>query len=136
MSEISLAGDMRKGDTGIEAIRFSLFFIPDSREEGFEVRELLQISEQFQKEEADWIVSMASPGGISRSADGSDEGEIDQGSDKTGEPAGNLSGGINLDPSGDIGVKGKKPILRFGEGLLILEVNGNTDLTEFSDHIP
>lgn len=29
----------------------------------------------------------------------------------------------------------KKSILGFGEGLLILEVNGNTDLIEFSDHI-
>jgi hypothetical protein len=65
MSEVGFTGNMRKRDACIEAIMFSLFFIPDSREEGFEVRELLQVSEQFQKEEADWIISMASPGGVS-----------------------------------------------------------------------
>jgi hypothetical protein len=79
---------------------------------------------------------MTSPGGVSRGADGSDEREIDQGSDKTGEPTGNLSGGIEFDQSGNIAVTGKEPASRFREGLLILEVNGNTDLTEFSDHIP
>ncbi|MCJ7778434.1 MAG: hypothetical protein MUP16_08990 [Sedimentisphaerales bacterium] len=36
------------------------------------------------------------------------EGEIDQGSDKTGEPTGNLPGGIDLDPSGDEGIIGEK----------------------------
>jgi hypothetical protein len=65
VSKIGFTGNMRTRDTGIEAIMFSLFFIPDSREEGFEVRELLQVSEQFQKEEADRIISMTSPGGIS-----------------------------------------------------------------------
>jgi hypothetical protein len=65
MSEIGFAGDMRRRETGIEAIRFPLFLIPDDREKGFQVRELLQISEQFQKEEADRIISMTSPGGIS-----------------------------------------------------------------------
>ena len=79
---------------------------------------------------------MTSPGGIGRSADGSDEREIDQGSDKTGEPTGNLSGGIDLDPSGNKAVIGKEPASRFREGLLMLEVNGNTDLVEFSNHIP
>jgi len=64
MSEIGFAGDMRRRDTGIEAIMFPLFLIPDDREKGFQVRELLQISEQFQKEEADRIISMTSPGGI------------------------------------------------------------------------
>jgi len=43
---------------------FSLFLIPDSREEGFQVRELLQVSEQFEKEEADGIIGMASYEGI------------------------------------------------------------------------
>jgi hypothetical protein len=65
MSEIGLTGNMRTRDTGIEAIMFSLFFIPDSREEGFEVRELLQITKQLQKKETDWIISMASHGRIS-----------------------------------------------------------------------
>jgi len=65
MSEIGLTGNMRTRDTGIEAIMFSLFFIPDSREEGFQVRELLQITKQLQKKETDWIISMASHGRIS-----------------------------------------------------------------------
>lgn len=30
----------------------------------------------------------------------------------------------------------EEPVFRFGEGLLVLEVNCNTDLVEFSDHIP
>jgi hypothetical protein len=30
---------------------------------------------------------------------------------------------------------GEKSVLGFGEGLLMFEVNGNTDLVEFSDHI-
>jgi hypothetical protein len=65
MSKIGFTGNMITRDTGIEAIMFSLFFIPDSREEGFQVRGLLQVSEQFQKEEADRIISMTSPGRIS-----------------------------------------------------------------------
>jgi hypothetical protein len=47
MREIGIPWDMRRRDTGIEAIMFSLFFIPDSREEGFQVRELLQITKQL-----------------------------------------------------------------------------------------
>jgi hypothetical protein len=82
---------MRRRDTGIEAIMFSLLLIPDRREERLQIGELLQVSEQLQKEEADGVVGMPSPGGVSLGADGSDEGEIDQGSDKAGEPAGNLS---------------------------------------------
>jgi hypothetical protein len=31
---------------------------------------------------------------------------------------------------------GEKSPLGFGEGLLILEMNGNTDLVEFADDIP
>jgi len=80
--------------------------------------------------------SMASPGGVSGGADGSDEGEIDQGSDKTGQSPGNLSGGMDLDPSGDKAVIRKEPYFRFREGLLMLEVNGNMDLIEFSYHVP
>ena len=79
---------------------------------------------------------MASHERIGRGADGPDEGEVDEGSDKAGEPAGNLSGRIDLDPSGDKAVVGKEPVFRFREGLLMLEVNGNTDLVEFSNHIP
>jgi len=65
VSKIGFTGDMRTRDTGIEAIMFPLLFIPDSGEEGFQVRELLQVSEQFQKEETNRIKSMTSPGGIS-----------------------------------------------------------------------
>jgi len=64
VSEIGFTGDMRRRDTGIEAIMFSLLFIPDSREESFQIGELLQISEQFQKEEADGIVGIASHGRV------------------------------------------------------------------------
>jgi hypothetical protein len=136
MSEISLTGDMTTRDTGIEAIMFSLFLIPDDGEKSLEIGELLHVLEQLKEKEADRIVSMASAGGVSWSADGSDEGEFNQGSDKTGEPTGDLSGGIDLDPSRDIAVIGKKPASGFREGMLMLEVNGNTDLIEFSDHIP
>ena len=73
---------------------------------------------------------------IGRSADGSDEREIDQGSDKASESTGDLSGGIDLDPSGDKAVIGKESASRFREAVLMLEVNGNTDLVEFSNHIP
>jgi hypothetical protein len=79
---------------------------------------------------------MPSHGRISGSADRPDEGEIDQGSDETGQSTGNLSGGIDLDPSRDKAVIGEEPAFRFREGLLMLEVNGNTDLVEFSDHVP
>jgi hypothetical protein len=73
---------------------------------------------------------------ISWGADGPDEGEIDQGSDKAGQSAGNLSGGFDLNPSGgDKAVIGKESGFRFREGLLMLEINGNTNLVEFSDHI-
>jgi len=136
MSEISLTGDMTTRDTGIEAIMFSLFLIPDDGEESLQIGELLQVSEQFQKEEADRIIGMSSRRRIGRSDDGSYKGEIDQGSDKTGEPTGDLSRGIDFDPSRDIAVIGKKPASGFREGMLMLEVNGNTDLIEFSDHIP
>ena len=79
---------------------------------------------------------MTSPGRISRSTDGPDEREIDQGSDKASESTGNLPGGIDLDSSGNKAVIGEEPAFRFREGLLMLEVNGNTDLVEFSNHIP
>ena len=99
---------MRTRDTGIEAIMFPLLLIPDSREEGFQVGELLQISEQFEEEEADGIIGMSSCRRIGRSADRSDEREIDQGSDKASESTGDLSGGIDLDPSEDKAVIGKE----------------------------
>jgi len=64
MSEISFTGDMRGRDTGIEAIMFSLLLISDDREESFQIGELLQISKQFQKKEADWVIGMATHGGV------------------------------------------------------------------------
>jgi len=64
MSEIGFAGDTRRRDTGIEAVMFPLLLISDRREESLQIGELLQISEQFQKEEADGIVGMPSYGRI------------------------------------------------------------------------
>jgi len=64
VSEIGFTGDMRRRDTGIEAIMFPLFFITDDREESFQIGELLQISKQFQKKEADWVIGMATHGGV------------------------------------------------------------------------
>jgi len=136
MSEIGFTGDMRRRDAGIEAVMFSLLIVPEDGEESFQIGELLQVSEQFEKEEANGIVGMPSHGRVGGGADGPDEGEIDQGSDKTGESAGNLSGGIDLDPSGNKAVIRKEPASRFWKGLLMLEVNGNTDLVEFSNHVP
>ena len=109
MSEIGFTGDMRGGDPRIEAIMFSLLFISNGREESFQIREFLQPLEHLKKKEAHRIVGMASPGGVSGGADGSDEREIDQGGDKPGESTCDLSGGIDLDPSGDIAVIGKEP---------------------------
>ena len=43
---------------------------------------------------------------------------------------------VDLDSPGGKTVIGKEPVFRFWEWLLMLEVNGNTDLAEFSDHIP
>jgi len=80
-------------------------------------------------------MGMATDGGVGRGADGSYEGEIDQGGDETGESAGDLSGGLDLDSSGDKGVIGEESGLGLREGLLMLEVKGNTDLVEFSDPI-
>jgi hypothetical protein len=65
MGEIGIRWDVRRRDSGIEAIMFSLFFIPDRREESLEVGELLQVSEEFQKEEADGVIGMPSYGRIS-----------------------------------------------------------------------
>ena len=65
MSEISLTGDMTMRDTGIEAIMFSLFLIPDDGEKSLEIGELLHVLEQLKEKEADRIVSMASAGGVS-----------------------------------------------------------------------
>jgi hypothetical protein len=109
VSEIGFTGDMRRRDTGIEAIMFPLFFITDSREESFQIGELLQISEEFYKEEANRVIGMTTYGGIGFCDNGSHEREIDQGSDKAGESTGDLSGGIDLDPSGDKAVIGKEP---------------------------
>ena len=64
VSEIGFTGDMRRRDTGIEAIMFPLFFITDDREESFQIGELLQISKQFQKKEADWVIGMATHEGV------------------------------------------------------------------------
>jgi len=65
VSEIGFTGDMRRRDTGIEAIMFSLLFITSDREESFQIGELLQVSKQFQKKEAGWIIGVSSPGGVS-----------------------------------------------------------------------
>jgi hypothetical protein len=64
VSEIGIRWDMRRRDTGIEAIMFSFLIIPEDGEESFQIGELLQISEQFQKEEAGRIVGMSSHGRI------------------------------------------------------------------------
>jgi len=56
---------MRGRDPSIEAIMSSLLLVSDDGEEGFQVRELLQITKQLQKKETDWIISMASHGRIS-----------------------------------------------------------------------
>jgi len=65
VSEIGFTGDMGGRDTGIEEIMFSLLLITDDREESLQIGELLQVSEQFQKEEAEGVVGMSSPGGVS-----------------------------------------------------------------------
>jgi hypothetical protein len=64
MSEIGLTGEMSQGDTGIEAIRLPLFFIPNDGEESLKIRELLKVSEEFEEEEADGIIGMSSYRGI------------------------------------------------------------------------
>ena len=64
MSEIGLTGEMSQGDTGIEAIRLSLFFISNEGEESLKIRELLKVSEEFEEEEADRIIGISSYRGI------------------------------------------------------------------------
>ena len=64
MSEIGFTGDVRRRDTRIEAIMFSLLFIPNDGEESFKIGELLQVSEEFEEEEADGIIGMSSYRGI------------------------------------------------------------------------
>jgi hypothetical protein len=111
VSEIGFTGNMRGRDTRIETIMSSLFFIPNEGEEGFEIGELLQVSEQLQEKEADRIIGMSSHRGVGWSDDGSHERKIDQGSDKASESTGNLPRGFDLDPSGDKGVRGEKSAL-------------------------
>jgi len=82
VSKIGFTGEMEIREAGIEAVMFSLFLIPDDGEESFQVRELFQVAEEFQKEEADWVVGMAADWGVGGSGDGSNEGEIDQGGDE------------------------------------------------------
>jgi hypothetical protein len=41
VSEIGFTGDVTRRDTGIEAIMFSLLFVPNDREERFQIREFL-----------------------------------------------------------------------------------------------
>jgi len=109
MGEIGFTGDMFE-EAGIEAIMSSLFLITHNGEEGLQIGEFLQISEEFQEEKADGIIGMSSYRRIGRSGDGSDEGEIDQRGDEAGESAGNLPGGFDLDPPGDEGVRGEKSV--------------------------
>jgi hypothetical protein len=90
MSKVPVTGEMRKRDACIKAIMFSLFFIAESDEEGFQIGELFEVSEQFEEEETDGVVGKASNGGVGGGTEGPDEGEIDQGSDETGESTGNL----------------------------------------------
>ena len=117
MGEIGFTGDIRRRDAGIEAVMFALLLIPDRREESLQIGELLQISEEFYKEEANRVIGMTTYGGIGFCDNGSHEREIDQGSDKASESTGDLSGGIDLDPSGDKAVIGKESASRFREGL-------------------
>ena len=48
MSKVPVTGEMRKRDASIKAIMFSIFFIPKGGEEGFQIRELFEVSEQFE----------------------------------------------------------------------------------------
>ena len=64
MSEIGFTGDMRGGDPRIEAIMFSLLFISNDREKSPKIGKLLQVSEEFEEEEADGVIGMASHGGV------------------------------------------------------------------------
>ena len=90
MSKVPVTGEMRKRDAGIKAIMFSFLFVPEGGEEGFQIRELFEVSEQFEENEADGVIGMATNRGVGGSTEGSDEGEIDQGSHEAGEPTGNL----------------------------------------------
>ncbi len=109
VSKIGFTGEMGIREAGIEAVRSAQFFIPDDPEESFHIGELFQVSEEFQKEEADWVVGMAADWGVGGSGDGSDEGEIDQGGDEASQPSCDLARGVDLNPSGHKGVMGQKP---------------------------
>jgi hypothetical protein len=102
---------MRGRDTRTETIMSSLFFIPNEGEEGFQIRKLLQVLEEFKEKEANRVIGMSSHRGVGWTGDGSHERKIDQGSDKASESTGNLPRGFDLDPSGDKGVRGEKPAL-------------------------
>jgi hypothetical protein len=91
MSKVPVTGEMSKRDASIKAIMFSLLFIPEGGEEGFQIGELFEVSEQFDEEEADRVIGKASNRGVGGSTKGSDEGEIDQGSNEAGETTGNLT---------------------------------------------
>jgi hypothetical protein len=60
MSEIGFTGNMRGRDPSIEAIMSSLLLVSDDGEKSFQIRELFQISEEFQEKEADGIIGMSS----------------------------------------------------------------------------
>jgi len=113
----------------------SFLFIPNDGKEGFHIGELLQISEEFQEEDADRVIGMTPFGGISRSGNRPDEREIDQGGNQASQTSSDLARGVVLNTSGHKAVMGKKPVRGFGKRALMFEVDGDTDLIEFTDHI-
>ena len=64
MSKIGFTGDMREGDSRIEAIMFSFLLITNDREKSLQIGELLQVSKELEEEEADGIIGMTSDRGI------------------------------------------------------------------------
>jgi len=90
-------------NTGIESIVFPPFTIMNYLEEGLHIGIFFEVAKQLKQEEADRIIG-ESDGFIPMGDDGSDEGEIDQGGDESGEPPDDTSIGMDFDVSSLVGV--------------------------------
>ncbi len=94
---------MSSVDTGIESIMFSFFPVSDYFHEGLHVREFFKVAEQFKQEQAHRIIGTSQRFVFMRN-NGSNKGEIYQGSNESGKPSGNTAIGMDFDVSSFVGV--------------------------------
>jgi hypothetical protein len=128
------AGDVTVMDARIEPVMPSPVRILEQVAEGLEITEFIEVTEEFEQEEADRIIGHTHQA-VLVGHNGTDEGEVDQGRDHAGESAYDPPAGIDLDVSTFVSVVGEQKAVGLGKGPCVLRVDDNRNGVELFDHI-